>query len=64
VVLPESQWGDFYVDMVYNEGIYKKFEEFSKPVENWTDDPNEYFIVGLVRLRKNGCSMLPATVYL
>jgi len=30
----------------FSEGVREKLDECSKPVETWTDDPNEYFIVG------------------
>lgn len=44
--LSNSQWNSFYAGMAYTEGIHEKFKEFRQPVEHWTDDPDEYFIVG------------------
>ena len=44
--LKDSQWDSFYSGMEYTEGAHKRLKEFSKPVESWTNDPDEYFIVG------------------
>jgi len=29
-----------------HEDVQDKLKEFSKPAEQWTDDPDEYIIVG------------------
>jgi len=44
--LSASQWDSFYAALGYTEGVQEKLKEFSRPVEHWTDDPEEYFIVG------------------
>ena len=44
--LPDSRWDGLYSALAYTEGVHEKMNEFSKPVEHWTDDPDEYFIVG------------------
>ena len=44
--LSDSRWDGIYAGLAYTEEIHKKLRECSKPVEQWTDDPNEYFIVG------------------
>jgi len=41
-----AQWAGFYGMLRVHEDIRDKLEEFSKPAEQWTDDPNEYFIAG------------------
>ena len=41
-----AQWTGFYDALRVHEDIQDKLKEFSKPAEQWTDDPNEYFIVG------------------
>ena len=44
--LPDLRWDGLYSALAYTEGVHKKMSEFSKPVEHWTNDPDEYFIVG------------------
>ncbi|KAF9641975.1 hypothetical protein BDM02DRAFT_3133425 [Thelephora ganbajun] len=44
--LSTSQWNTFYTGLGYTEGVHEKLNEFSRPVKRWTDDPDEYFIVG------------------
>ena len=44
--LSDSRWDGFYSALAYTEGVHEKMSEFSKPVEHWTNDPDEYFIVG------------------
>ena len=44
--LSNSRWEGFYAGLAFSEGVREKLSECSKPVETWTDDPNEYFIVG------------------
>ena len=44
--LSPSQWNSFYGGLKYTEGVQEKLKEFSRPVEHWTDDPEEYFVVG------------------
>ena len=44
--LSDSQWDSFYAGLELAEGVEGKRKEFSRPVEHWTDDPEEYFIVG------------------
>jgi hypothetical protein len=41
-----AQWARFYGMLRAHENILDKMEEYGKPAEKWTDDPNEYFIVG------------------
>ena len=40
----DSQWNRIYGGLEYTEGVNEKLNEFSKPVETWTDNPQEYFI--------------------
>lgn len=40
-----AQWGYFYSMLCVHENILNKLKEFNKPAEQWTNDPNEYFIV-------------------
>ena len=44
--LSDLWWDGTYAGLVHAEDIHEKLREFSKPVEQWTDDPNEYFIAG------------------
>ena len=44
--LTNSRWGGFYAGLAFSQDVQEKLSECSKPVETWTDDPNEYFIVG------------------
>ena len=44
--LSDSRWDGFYAALAYTEGFHEKQSEFSKPVQRWTDDPDEYFIAG------------------
>ena len=41
-----SQWNSFYTSLRLAGDFQEKLKEFSRPVENWTDDPNAYFIMG------------------
>ena len=41
-----TQWAGFYGMLCVHEDIQDKLKAFSKPAEQWTNDPNEYFIVG------------------
>jgi len=41
-----SQWNNLYAAIRFAGGVQDKLEEFSKPVQHWTDDPDEYFIMG------------------
>jgi len=41
-----TQWAKFYSMLCVHEDIQEKLKEFSKPTEHWTDDPEEYFILG------------------
>ena len=43
--LSDSQWNSLYESLEITEGINKKMSEFSKPVECWTDNPDDYHIV-------------------
>ena len=43
--LTASQWNSFYAGLEYSGNIHEKMDEFSKPVEHWTDNPDEYFLV-------------------
>jgi hypothetical protein len=40
------QWGKLYGMLRVNEEMLEELKEHSKPIEHWTDDPEEYFIVG------------------
>lgn len=44
--MTSAQWTGFYRMLRVHEDIQEKMEEFSKPAERWTDDPDEYFIMG------------------
>jgi len=44
--ISDSRWDSFYAALAYTEGVHEKMSEFSRPVEHWTDNPDEYFIVG------------------
>ena len=44
--LSDSKWEAFYAALAYSEGVQEKLSECSKPAETWTNDPNDYFIVG------------------
>jgi len=44
--LKALQWNKIYAALKYNEGYQERLKVFSQPVEHWTDDPEEYFIVG------------------
>lgn len=41
-----TRWARFYGMLRVHEDIQTKLKEFSKPAEQWTDDPKEYFIAG------------------
>ena len=41
-----SQWDSFYAGLGYAGHISDKLKECSQPVQNWTDDPDEYRIIG------------------
>jgi len=45
-LLSTSQWDNFYQALGCTEEVQEKLTEFGRPVEHWTDDPEEYFIVG------------------
>ena len=40
-----SQWTRIFGGLEYTQGLQEKLNKFSKPVENWTDNPEDYFIV-------------------
>ena len=40
------QWNSFYKGLAYTDQFHEKLKEFGRPAEHWTDDPNEYFVVG------------------
>ena len=42
----DSQWTKFYSALDFAGEMEEKLKEFSRPVEHWTDNPDEYFIVG------------------
>ena len=44
--MTSAQWTGFYHMLHIHEDIQEKMEEFSKLAERWTDDPDEYFIMG------------------
>ena len=41
-----AQWGHFYGMLRVSESIQDDLKEFNKPIEQWTNDPDEYFITG------------------
>ena len=41
-----SQWDNFYAGLGYAEQISDKLKECSRPVQNWTDDPDQYRLIG------------------
>ena len=41
-----AQWEGFYGMLRVHEGIQEKMEESIKPAEHWSNDPDEYFILG------------------
>ena len=45
--LSDPQWNNLYGSLEITEGINEKMSEFSKPVERWTDNPDDYHIVAL-----------------
>ena len=44
--LSNSRWESFYAGLAYSENVQEKLNECSKPVETWTNNPDEYFIAG------------------
>lgn len=44
--LSTSQWNNFYAALSYAEDVQERLEGYSCPVEHWTDNPDEYFIIG------------------
>ena len=40
-----SQWTSIYGSLEHTEDVDKKMREFSKPVVNWSSDPNNYSLV-------------------
>ena len=44
--ISDSRWESFYMALAHTEEVHEKMSEFSKPVEHWTDNPDEYYIVG------------------
>ena len=44
--LSDLQWNRIYAALEYSEGFQERLRAFSRPVEHWTDDPEEYFIMG------------------
>ena len=43
--LSKSSWTNFYLALSFAGDMQEKLKEFSHPVEHWTDDPDEYFIM-------------------
>jgi hypothetical protein len=41
-----AQWARFFDMLRVHEKIEDKLKEFNKPAEQWTNDPEEYFITG------------------
>ena len=41
-----TQWAQFYSMLHVHKKIEDGLKEFSKPAEPWTNNPDEYFIVG------------------
>ena len=48
------QWNSFYAGLGYAGEIQQKMKECSRPVEHWTDNPDEYFIVGSDPVEEEG----------
>ena len=44
--LSKSQWEGFYAEMMGTVRTQDAIDEFRKPVEQWMDNPKEYFILG------------------
>ena len=44
--MTSAQWVVFYCMLRVHEDIQEQMEEFSKPAKRWTNDPDEYFIMG------------------
>ena len=42
--MTDAQWARFYGMLCVHEKIQDKLKEFNKPTEQWTNDPDEYFI--------------------
>ena len=43
--MTNSQWDRLYGMLHTNESILEELRDCSKPAEEWTDNPDEYFIV-------------------
>ena len=43
--LSNSKWDGFNGALAHAQGLQNKLKECSKPVERWTDDPEEYYIM-------------------
>jgi len=52
--LSASQWKNFYGALSYTGDIQGKLEEYGRPVEHWTDNPDEYFIMGSDPVEEEG----------
>ena len=44
--LSNSRWDGFYAGLACTADIEEKLDECSRPAGTWTNDLNEYFIVG------------------
>ena len=43
--LSTSQWTGFYGSLEHTEDVDEKMREFSKPVVNWSGDPDNYRLI-------------------
>ena len=43
--LSTSQWNTIFAGLEYSKGVEEKLKQCSRPVEHWTDDPEQYFIM-------------------
>ena len=44
--LSDSKWRGFNGALASCKSVQDQLKEYSRPVERWTDDPEEYFIMG------------------
>ena len=41
----KSNWANFYLALSFAGDMQEKLKEFSHPVEHWTNNPDEYFLM-------------------
>ena len=44
--LSDSKWRGFNGTLASCKDVQDKLKEYGRPVEHWTDKPEEYFIMG------------------